>query len=55
LKMADELASVDQQVTAETIEQLFGSDGEDDGKLREGNYTKVDFHCLFYGDMRSPY
>jgi len=53
--MADELASVDQQVTAETIEQLFGNDGEDDGKLREGNYTKVDFHCLFYGDMRSPY
>ena len=37
LEMADDLASVGQQVTKEIVQQLFGEDGEPG----VGNYTKV--------------
>jgi len=42
LEMIDDLAADGQQFTAEMMEEMHGNDDEDDGKIREGNYTKVD-------------
>jgi len=42
LDIFDDLAADGQQFTAERIEEMHGNDDEDDGKIHEGNYTKVD-------------
>jgi len=49
MEMVDDLAADGQQFTAEMMEEMHGNDGEDDWKIREGNYTKVDVTIYVLG------
>jgi len=55
LDVADNLAADGRQLTAETVEEMNRNDGEGDGKIYEGNYTKVGAIIYVFGDMRSTF
>jgi len=53
--MADYLAADGRQFTAETFQEMNGNDGDGDGEIYIGNYTKVGAIIYVFGDMRSTF